>query len=347
MGAQQPSRIDVIQALRAVAALAVVGQHIPVISRGSWGVDLFFLISGFIVCHVTRSPDEHFLTKRLIRVVPLYWAGTALVFIAAAVAPSLMNSTSANPVHLLKSLLFIPFDKGNGVRPVLFLGWTLNYEMFFYAVFFVCMKISHRHRALLSSAVLGAIVLAGAQWGPFGVVPDFYTDPVVLEFVFGMACFYGHQAAQAHGKEATGRARIAWPLIALVLVYLYLSPAQDGLPTRSVVWGLPAVWIFVIALWGLGSTQLPNAITRLGDASYSLYLFHPYLILVLDKKLHLFAPTAAPVSAALASILAVGLCCGIAMGLYVFVEKPVTALLRHLFFSRRPNFRVTAQAAAG
>lgn len=325
-----PSRYDCIQLLRALAALAVVGQHLPTLSLGAWGVDLFFLISGFIVCHVTEGSTDRFFTKRLIRVVPLYWAGTLMVFAVAALAPGLMNSTSADPVQLLKSLLFVPFAKGELVRPVLFLGWTLNYEMFFYAVFFVSMLCSHRHRALVCACLLAGMVAAGAAWPSEHVVLAFYSDPLILEFILGMACFHlvkGGVIPLGKGRHPA-RTLLAG---AAVLGFLYLSPAQDGLPTRLVVWGLPALWLFLVTLTGAGRVRLPAGLTLLGDASYSLYLFHPYIVQVLDRKLHAFDPARGTLFNVLMGVGAAALCAVVAVGIYLAVERPLTAWLRQRF----------------
>ena len=121
--------------LRAIAALAVVyfhstseaGLNLPV-SIGSHGVDVFFVISGFIIAYIgTRSPDR-FLIRRFISIVPFYWAATLAVFGAAALAPHMLHSTRADYVQLLCSLFFIPRETPYaGVVPTLVLGWTLNY----------------------------------------------------------------------------------------------------------------------------------------------------------------------------------------------------------------------------
>lgn len=146
--AQTPlsQRIDSIQLLRAVAAIAVVTQHvpIPIFGDGLWGVDLFFVISGFIMCHATARSGRNFFLKRIIRIVPLYWLGTLFIYALALTLPQLLNTTTANPVDLLKSLLFIPFIKGGIPVPIVFQGWTLNYEMFFYGLFWISLLVSRR-----------------------------------------------------------------------------------------------------------------------------------------------------------------------------------------------------------
>jgi peptidoglycan/LPS O-acetylase OafA/YrhL len=107
-------QLDTVQALRAIAALCVVGMHIPAIERGAFGVDLFFVISGFIVCHVAAADPGQFLLKRIIRVVPLYWLCTIALFGLALAAPQLMGATRGDLGELLKSLFFVPF--GQDVR---------------------------------------------------------------------------------------------------------------------------------------------------------------------------------------------------------------------------------------
>src|SRR5690348_14430150 len=129
------SKLHNIQLLRAVAALMVVCIHLDAMFSKlgvlipDAGVDLFFVISGFIMVQVSSNTlPRMFFARRLIRVVPLYWTMTFLIFICAAIAPSLFVNTSADFISLAKSLLFIPFAKSDVgmAQPLLFVGWTLN-----------------------------------------------------------------------------------------------------------------------------------------------------------------------------------------------------------------------------
>ena len=149
-----------IQILRALAALLVVFHHARYQIRdfeaffygGIWqsgqaGVDIFFVISGFIMwvtTHDRRTTPLQFLTNRIVRIVPLYWLLTLTVAAACLIAPSLFRGVVLAPEHVVKSLFFIPdFYPGmpTHIWPLLLPGWTLNYEMIFYVVFAVALLL--------------------------------------------------------------------------------------------------------------------------------------------------------------------------------------------------------------
>src|SRR6185503_14106408 len=130
-----------------------------------------------------------FLRNRLTRIAPLYWTITFAVFGVALAAPSLMQSTTADPLHLLKSLAFIPSARGDGqLHPTVFVGWTLNYEMMFYLLFALGMMLPRRWLGLaMTGGLLVAAVVAGLVIRPQNQVVQFYVQPVILEFGAGMA----------------------------------------------------------------------------------------------------------------------------------------------------------------
>src|SRR5689334_16532037 len=140
-----------IQWLRGIAALMVVAFHtntlalhpsarMDFLAIGETGVDLFFVISGFIMTITTvdkRAPGE-FLRRRIIRVVPLYWMITLSYAALAVMAPTLFRSASPDFLHTLGSLAFVPQFHPlfpSAIWPVVIPGWSLNYEMFFYGIF--------------------------------------------------------------------------------------------------------------------------------------------------------------------------------------------------------------------
>jgi exopolysaccharide production protein ExoZ len=332
-------KLESVQMLRAIAALAVVFFHIPLFRNGDWGVDIFFVISGFIMAMVTAQSGGHFFTKRVIRVVPLYWLGTLGVFAVALLLPSLLDNTTADVSGLLKSLFFIPYQKGEFVQPLLYLGWTLNFEMFFYALFAISMTISHRHRLLICSSLLLALVLAGHLVTFDALLAKFYTQQILAEFVLGMGCYavYARTAVwRAYGPR--NGARVILILIGLAaLLYMPFSAHLTESLGRGLAWGLPAAVIFLAVVHGLSGVHLPGWVVLIGDASYSLYLFHPYVLKVFNKVFHVFdAPGAL---AYLMTPVSIILCCIVAIGIYRLVELPMTHWLRAIFIDRRklPN----------
>jgi peptidoglycan/LPS O-acetylase OafA/YrhL len=324
------TKLDQIQVLRAFAALSVVVGHIPMMPPGGFGVDMFFIISGFIMPFVTQRDARHFVLKRLFRVVPLYWLGTIGIFCLALAAPSLLRTATADPEYLLKSLFFIPFRNGGEVRPLLVLGWTLNYEMFFYALFGLAMALSHRYRTVLCAGFLFAIVACGRLFAPSDVVLGFYANPIILEFIYGMAAF---ELWRRFGTRIAPGKPGAYVCIALGLaIYLSLNILHTTLP-RIVEWGLPCLATFLIVLFCAGRVALPKALVMLGDASYSLYLFHPYVIYGITR---LVIPLNEPTPSAIAvSIFAVILCVLCAVASWWFIEAPSNLWLRKRFLATR------------
>src|SRR5215475_10218712 len=151
--------------LRALAALAVVYYHTtseaglnlsPAI--GSHAVDVFFVISGFIIARSAAGSSKRFLLRRIIRIAPLYWIATLVVFGLALSRPQILHNTRADYRQLLCSLLFIPYDTPQaGTLPTLILGWSLNYEMYFYLVFAIALAAVPRRASLVCSLVIVAV----------------------------------------------------------------------------------------------------------------------------------------------------------------------------------------------
>ena len=188
-----------IQALRAIAVLGVVHTHLADESiRAGWprfggsGVDLFFVISGLIMVITVRERERNpalFLKSRLTRIVPIYWLMTLVTITLAALFPAVFKSTRPDIEALLKSLFFIPFSKAGGFpQPVLFVGWSLNYEMYFYICFTAGLLLQKLRYGLLLTT---AMILTPVITRQFVQSPDlylaFYGRPVVMEFIGGMA----------------------------------------------------------------------------------------------------------------------------------------------------------------
>ncbi len=171
------AELQSIQALRAIAATSVILVHIPFIGKGAFGVDIFFVISGFIICYISSLNSDDFLLKRVFRIVPLYWLGTFGVFLLALVVPAWLNATTANLTDLAKSLFLIPYKREDGgTFPMLFLGWTLEYEMFFYFAFGLALVFFKKWTSLAAS-----ILLAARGGGRRGIPPVFDHSAFLLQ----------------------------------------------------------------------------------------------------------------------------------------------------------------------
>lgn len=282
-----------VQYLRAAAAIAVFLYHISTTVSsvygadkvdidhiGAAGVDLFFVISGFIMAMVVwQRPltTGSFLRRRAVRVIPLYWAATLALFFLAWIAPSLMGSTTADPLQLLHSLLFLPYGVSAETNaPILLVGWTLNYEVFFYVLVAVFAGRFGDKSLSATLAFIIALVVLGLIVKPQNGYLQFYLDPIILEFALGIGVFHiwrltGHQ--RGHPAFALG--------LAAALIVMLLQLERDPGNLRVVLWGLPAA---VLVLCSLHAVRFKSEWLRmLGDWSYSIYILHLFVIMAYIK----------------------------------------------------------------
>lgn len=295
-------RLHSIQILRGLAALMVVWHHAikaytltvpdfafgytPSIFAAAWfreglgaGVDIFFVISGFIMVYGARPyseghrPASHFLAKRLRRIYPPYWIVTALM-IALVYGQTQGHSPDLTPWRIISSLLLLPSENQHGLlQPILGVGWTLSYEMYFYGLFFISLRFA---RGFYFPAVAGAMIvlwLVAALLVPPGNLHIFLANPIVLEFLMG-----GCLALLIQRAPLPAALAFAIPL-GLGAMFLGSALEQQGnLPSllRAAFWGLPASLIVagMLALPVNSNRRLNRTLERFGDASYSLYLIH-------------------------------------------------------------------------
>lgn len=329
-------RIQSLQVLRFVAAISIAARHLGdsplnVLDPGGFGVDVFFVISGFIICLVSdgRRPGE-FIWDRAARVVPLYWLLTLAVTAVALLAPSLLNSTSAEPMLVLQSLLFIPFMKASGaIQPILFVGWTLNYEMLFYALFSLCLFAGQLAPKLML-AVLAGLAAVGYLVEPTAPPLAFWTDGYILEFGYGIVlCLLWRRWRFGPWLSVLGGIGLA----------LVLWPTWTALPLpREIVYGVPAA----LAVAGTLAVQIERTgfwlpLIALGNASYALYLSHPYVVLGIDAATRRLGMESGAV-AIVADVMALVLACLVALLIYHGFERPAQRwLLRHGPERRHPE----------
>lgn len=244
------------------------------------GVDIFFVISGFVMVHASgrmfarRGAAGEFVRRRFARVVPLYWLTTTLVLLTALADPSLLNEGSNGVGLILSSYLFLPWERVDGfTQPLFRIGWTLNYEILFYVVFAACIWMPYRRAVAAAAAALLALAAIGVTLRPHTVTLRFWTDPIVAEFVFGMAIAVLH------------RAGVRWPpwlraaIAASGLLLLAWVGVSDG-PFRPIAYGVPASLFLAACVLRPNDPAPATGPARLGlmlgDASYALYLVHPF-----------------------------------------------------------------------
>lgn len=316
-----------VQYARGAAALGVLIFHAAQRSGvdfavGARGVDLFFVISGFIMWTVSIRRETRpavFLIARLKRIVPLYWIATLALAIGglAGLFPTLRQELSWT--HLIQSLLFIPHvSPGSGqIWPVLVPGWTLNLEMFFYGVFALCLFFTPRTRLAALSLSFLALVGAGLIARPSGAMAITYTNPLILEFVAGVWLAVIVRRIPSPSSPAAALIAVAG------LTLLVIVPFWGGLAERlACLIGATACLYGVVSLDLRHVTREIPLLRLTGDASYSIYLWHGVAVsiaAVVASRLGL--PPLIIIPASVAGGLILGACS------YFGLEKPIGRLL--------------------
>lgn len=331
-----------LQYLRALAAMLVVIQHTQVKGNqymsdplsffhiGHAGVDLFFVISGFIMCYTMEKKSlrfSEFMAHRFQRILPLYWVLTAAAFVAYLVAPQLVNAGGGNTV-ILQSFLLIPTEDKYLIKN----GWTLCYEFFFYILFALPLLLSTlTHKRLSTAGIIFLMVGMGTLLPEdSSYVLTFATAPLLLEFVMGMFAFYYYDKFK-HPAIITA-------FIALSVASLFYANSLGFANPRILYYGLPCM-ILIIALLNLEpyfkkhqNHFVSKSMKLIGDASYSLYLIHPFALVLSAKvmqKLHFIGGAPLFVSVLIISSTLAGVLC------YLLVEKPLNTQVKKIFNGKK------------
>jgi peptidoglycan/LPS O-acetylase OafA/YrhL len=328
-----------IQYLRAVAAGLIVFQHamgVPAFVHyaahfGTVGVDLFFVISGYIMWTTTerreRGPVQFWLA-RIVRIVPLYWIFTIIYVAAALITPESFYVVHLEAAHIVKSFLFVPASHPTlGLAlPVYTPGWTLNYEMFFYLLFGFCLIVPWRRaRFALLAAVFLLLVAGGLVFETDGAIARTYTDPIMLEFLAGVMLAILSPLLVRCGTIA------GLALIAVATLWVAIAYGFGFVPERIVSHGIPAVTAVAGALMiePFARARPSRLWLMLGDASYSIYLAHPFAqrVFLIGVNRTIGVASISPTLYVLTALIA-----GIAGGVicHLLVERPLLIAGRRL-----------------
>lgn len=271
-----------LQILRALAAWLVVGHHTVQIYFGlnnknlmsqffsEWGdigVDLFFIVSGFVI-YLTASRKNcgfmDFMKNRIARIAPAYWMVTLITSVVIIAFPQLQKLNTFSLEHLIASLLFIPVKHPNGIGhyPIVTVGWTLNFEMMFYLIFGLTreLKTSLRMPAL-AAGIVGIFFMLPST----GLISEFYNNNIAFEFLAGVGL-----GSLWLNKKFNPNLKKSLTFSALSLVFLIVFKDAE----RIFKFGIPSFFIVLAFLNAEGKIKHCDLLSRLGELSYSTYLFH-------------------------------------------------------------------------
>ena len=345
-GTKPPRPLIGIQVLRGIAALLVVANHAVNeaenrnfiktsidVDFGGFGVDVFFVISGFIMVYSNAvwfgiiSSVPSFIVRRVVRIFPLYWIVCTVFLVMLKTAG---EDPGLNFPYIIASYLLFPYpEPQDGADfPFYFLGWTLEFEMFFY----LCFSVSLIWRRSVGVSGLCAFMMAYLAFGSVLTFPppfNYWVSSQLLEFLAG--CLVAEVYLRGLRLTAlTCRSLSVGASFAVFVSWYFLG----GWPvTRGVVWGLPAM-----ALVGAATLRPARAahrfelmLARFGDASYSLYLVHSLVFLVVYQAIrHAFRHWYS-IPPVLYVVLLLFAAIVIAFSSFWYVERPLTAKLQRLF----------------
>lgn len=313
-----------IRILRAFAALLVVLYHIiiyseskdmlPIVTKsifkaGDIGVDLFFIISGFIITNsvfYSNKSAAKFMKDRFFRVAPTYYLVTLTVASLLYFFPFLFGEMKFNSLNLLFSLLFFSQFALN-TNPVLQVGWSLEFEFIFYILSAISIFLFRPNGVM----ILPIIFLSVAAI--FG-----YLDLFVLEFVLGIVLFFFYDQNRLLLNKI-----VAFFFVVAFFIYLFLMGSFSFALNRLLLYGVPS-FIFAWSLVSLSDVK-SNIFTYIGDSSYSLYLTHVMVIPAFYKLIIFFGLT---IPFELTAFICFVLCVAFAIIFYELVEVKLILLFR-------------------
>lgn len=330
--------IQSVQIMRGIASLLVVLLHISIkgsqygngalkgFAIGGSGVDLFFIISGYIMCVSTvgRSLNfSQFMLLRIKRIIPLYWLVTTIALVVFLYNPKVVN-TSGGETSIWASYALFP----NGKKFLISNGWTLSYEFLFYLLFASFIYKGTYKTMQVSAIILLLLVAIGLCVDYYSPFFDFSTNILYLEFVFGMGCFY---LLNQKNLRLTPGYGILLCLVGSVLLVLEAAVSIHGQEKwRGFYWGIPMLAIFIglISLESLlqrNKSLLKSMLLEIGNSSYSLYLVHPFVLSGTAMALRRLKMANNPY---LFTVLLLTLAIVIGHLVYFCVERPLMTLVR-------------------
>jgi exopolysaccharide production protein ExoZ len=289
---------------------------------GAAGVDVFFVISGYVIWTIGSGPEASpgvFFWRRLTRVAPAYWLATGVVIAIAALWPRLMPQVSLSARHIALSLAFIQHHDPRGLPfPVLPPGWSLAFEAVFYGLFTLVLFAPEPSRFRLIVGALFGVMLFGFIDPP---AYELGANPMMLQFAAGVWLAWRAQRGRMPAPWTGGVLAAAG--VGLMAAMWFTGFRSDLF--RPLLWGAPAAMIVAgaLALEPLIARHAPRALVALGNASYAIYLCHFVAVDLTARAMGALNPWVFVPTAALVSIVA-------GLAFHRLVERPLIAGVRRL-----------------
>jgi len=274
-----------LQILRAFAASGVVILHSNATVFGVHtefhGVALFFVLSGYLMSRISDRSALAFALDRFWRIVPSYWFATALLL-------TVFSMWKYCPIeHIVFSALFIPHQSPAGIYPVLGVGWTLNLEMYFYAIFAISILIHRGFAPLIAGAIISAVYFSMPLVTDNEAALHYLTHKYIWFFVIGIGIWYlsewlKHRFSSLELPGYTLPASIA--LYVFITIYFGSQDYSVSEIYWSQIFSVPALFLISILAANSGADLKSKGILKMGDASYACYLLHTILIEFLRHK---------------------------------------------------------------
>jgi peptidoglycan/LPS O-acetylase OafA/YrhL len=372
-------KLESLQALRGIAAFLVIffhyrfflkeqgetGQNIwdALFGWGIIGVDIFFVISGFIMIYTTQhyaakiSSAKRFLINRAIRIIPLYYIGLLIAFFLSGAMSTfhypdkVQNLFSALTFTVYKTSITPHYIDDGGMYNV---RWTLNYEVYFYIAFALCLLVKH---LLLALIVFGIVMVGiipfmagfqptvGIEGYPFSSPAlGLLTNPLFLEFIIGAAA--GYLYIKLKNKFLSNNMPIVAGLIALFLFIYIAFGIKSGEIRAFNIESTILIALFVLFLT-LGEPVIkkiiPRVLVYLGEISFSLYLLHGAIGIAVVKRMSSFEP--AEYRGAATVLIAISLSIFVAHLTHKNIEVRLTRVLKNKFLPKSESRQITENPA--
>lgn len=248
------------------------------------GVDIFFVMSGFIICLTTARKDItpiKFLKGRMQRILPLYWFFTTLALFIFLYNPALVNKTGGY-TNVIASYFLIPGEHKFLVHN----GWTLSYDVYFYIIFALSLYfLRNKINYIALIAILTLLPAIGILVLNFD--KTFFFNVILLEYALGIFAYLIYMELNLNFILNIFLIMLG----ATFIIFQNIFTVFDTVFGRALEGGVPA-FLFVVGVIGLESFfknhyhKLVKVLDRLGSASYSIYLSHPF-ILVIGSKIYI------------------------------------------------------------